>query len=157
MAGFFKRLANRLWRAERHARTLAHTLHALVIQTVEHDEQDKDMININTPLLPGFDSGPFVEFSLFRRSVLNRSDKLARLFAGDWSKHLKEYLVTASIPQPDGKRDLYFLAAYDRPWAELEPADLREGIIEGIAVGFHEELETAMRRLARSRQAQGQF
>lgn len=154
MAGFFTRLANRLFRAERHARTLAHTLHALVEQAERSGEQHKELVNIQTPLLPGRDKGPFVEFSLFKRSLLDKSKQLAALFAGEWGKHVKDYLVTASIPQPNGKRELYFLAAYDAPWSELTPSNLREGIIEGVAVGFHEDLETAMRHLARSLQRQ---
>lgn len=149
MAGFFKRLANRLWRAEQHAQTLTSTLQALLEQARERDETRKELVNIQTPLLPGRKNSPFVEFSLMRRSLLNKSDELQKLFAGDWNKHLREYLVTASIPKRDGTRDLYFLAAYDTPWQELEASDLRAGIIEGVAVGFHEDLETAMRRLVR--------
>lgn len=145
MAGFFTRLANRLWRSEQHARTLTHTLQALVMQVLERGEQGKDMVNLRTPLLPARAEGPCVEFSLLRKSVVERNKELGKLFAAEWGKHVKEYMITASIPKPDGGRDLYFLAAYDRPWEDMDRGDLRLGLIGGVAVEFHEDLEAAMR------------
>lgn len=149
MPGFFKRFANRLWRAEQHTKALGDTLNSLLQHVFERDEQDKEMINIHMPLLQNLPDGPYVEFSFFRRSVLQSNPDLSKLFAGPWKEYLKDYNVAASLPQPSGqKRDLYYLAAFDAPWDQLDTKALRQGVIHGIAVDFNEDLETAIRRVA---------
>lgn len=148
MPGFFQRLANRLLRAGQHTRSLAVTLDALIRQAVERDEQHKELVNIRTPLQEGR-SAAFVEFNLLQRSVLGKNQELGRLFQERWSKYIADYMVTASLPKKDGGRDLYLLAAYAAPWQELDIHAVREGIIGGVAVEFHEDLQTAMQHFLR--------
>ncbi len=146
MAGFFKRLANRLWRAEQHTKTLGASLHALVQQLVANGDAEKEMVIFHTPLLPGVKQAPCVEFCFLRRSLLTNEPDIAELFSGQWNEYSKDFMVMASIPTHGGrKRDLFFLAAYDTEWDQLDASEIRKGIIEGIAVNFHEEMETAIR------------
>lgn len=153
MANFFTRLANRLWRAERHTRALADTLEVLLRQVLERKEHRLELVNLQVPIEAPPRKGrvdPFLEFSFLRKSLVRKNPELERLFSGPWQQYLKEFNITASIPKDGGaKRDLYFLAAYDTPWEDIGSVLLRQGIIQGVAVSFHEDLETALRELAR--------
>lgn len=152
MPGFFTRFANRLWRAERYTRGLASMLHECLEQIQERGEQDKELINIHSPLLPGEPAnGPYLEVNFLRRAAIKKTPALRRLFATeDWRKHAKDYNVTLSLPQPRGReRDLFFVAAFERPWQELDFPDVRDGIIEGVAVAVHEAMEDCIKELLR--------
>ncbi len=127
-------------------------LHECLEQIQARGEQDKELINIHSPLLPGDPpQGAHLEVNFVRRAAIHKTPILRGLFASeDWKKHTKEYNVTLSLPQPKGReRDLFFVASYDRPWQDLDFSAVREGIIEGVAVVVHEAMEDTIKTLPR--------
>ncbi len=149
MPGFFTRFANRLWRAERYARGLTSMLQHCVEQIEERGEGGKELVIINSPLLPEpCPEKMYMELNFLKRSAVEKTPALGKLFSTkDWGAHIKERNVTISLPKPKGRdRDLYFVASYDQDWNDLDFADLRAGLIQGVAVVVHEAMDDAVKR-----------